>query len=174
MAFLSVTFIYASEELDFSAASDRLDSGAPSATVVLPSGTQGPLWPPSEAANSDGDFVVVGNIIAEHQPGAVFPAPGAAVVSKNTVPPLDANGVEDFSNGFSNVTTPYTVIRQLDLSPGSPDLDMVLYTSSFGPASGNFGDGPRIPAQGVSQYNLNPFPPVCRALFPGSSQERGG
>lgn len=130
--------------------------------------TQGPFWPPSDAVDRNGDFIVIGQVLTEVQPGVVVPVPNqAALVSKDTVPPLNRNGVEDFSNPFG---APYKVIRLLDLSPGSRDLEIELYTPSFGPPKGNFGGGPRIPMEGESTYNLNSVPPGCPEIFPASSQ----
>lgn len=136
---------------------------------VIESVTQGPLWPPSEAMDANGDFVVSGLLLQEIEPGIndLVPTRGA-IVSKNTVPPLDANGREDFSNALG---APYQVIRELDLSPGSPDLDIELFTNSFGPPHGDFGGEARVPAAGGSLYNLNQLGTVCKDIFPTSSQD---
>lgn len=143
---------------------------APSFVVPLANTTQGPFWPPSAITNEDGDFVVVGFVFTEVQPGVVVPIPGqAALVSKNTVPPLDADGREDFSGASGEA--PYQVIRPLDLAPGSADLDMVLWSNSFGPIGGDFGGGPRIPAAGDSAYNLNSGGIFCPEIFPTASQQ---
>jgi hypothetical protein len=140
----------------------------PSVTFPFQSTTQGPLWPPSEIANEEGDFILVGQVLTETAPGQIVPLPTqAALVSKATVPPLDKNGREDFSNPLG---APYKVIRPLDLSPGSKDLKMVLHTLSFGPFEGAFGGGPRIPREGESPYNLNGTQPPCLELFPSTSQ----
>jgi hypothetical protein len=138
------------------------------ATRTLINTTQGPLWPPSTVTDKDGNFVVVGSILTQARPGVVTSVTGAALVSKDTVPPLDANGREDFSNPMA---APYKILHKLNLSPGSSDMNTVLYTPSYGPPKGNFGGGPRIPMQGDSRYNLNmvPFSP-CPELFPSSSQ----
>ena len=132
--------------------------------------TQGPFWPPGIVLDEHGDYIVIGNVLTQIAPGVVIPVPGAALVSKNTVPPLDENGREDFSNPLG---APYDVIRPLDLSPGSPDLDMVLYASSFGPIEGDFGGGPRMPKEGENAFNLNQTMPgeeICPELFPAASQ----
>lgn len=147
---------------------DSDDRDAPSITLRLPNSTQGPLWPPSEVVNEDGDFILIGQMLSEVAPGVIVPVPEQAVlVSKETVPPLNEEGVEDFSNVLG---AEYEVIRPLDLSPGSPDLDMVLYTLSYGPFEGNFGGGPRIPREGESTYNLNGALPSCLELFPTDAQ----
>jgi hypothetical protein len=140
----------------------------PSFTHHFVVSTQGPPWPPSEVTDANGDFVVVGDILTEVAPGQVIGIPGAALVSKDTVPPLDANGREDFSNPMG---APYQVIRHLDLSRGSNDLKIELYTNSFGPSVGNFGGGPRIPRQGENRYNLNMLPATCPDFFPTQIQE---
>ncbi len=134
--------------------------------------TQGPLWPPSNMADENGDFIIAnGVVLRQTASGQVIPTIGSAIVSKNTVPPLDANGREDFRNPFG---APYSIVRELDLSPGSPDLDLVVYTQSFGPPEGDFGGGPRVPMEGLSDYNLNSFPLSggfpCPEVFPTESQ----
>jgi hypothetical protein len=144
------------------------DRNKPHARRQLVVTTQGPLWPPSTFVDSNGDFVVLGNILTKMPSGKIEAVPGAALVSKNTKPPLDANGREDFSNFMA---APYQVIRRLDLRRGSKDLDIELYTPSYGPPKGNFGGGPRIPMEGDSRYNLNPIPTPCPELFPAASQE---
>lgn len=135
------------------------------AKLKLTNSTQGPLWPPSEFVNKDGDFILVGNVIKEIAPGINGLEWEAVLVSKNTIPPLDDEGREDFSNPFGAT---YTVIRDLDLSKGSTDLDIELYSLSFGPYSGDFGGGPRIPKTGETVYNLNGAEPSCPELFPVS------
>jgi hypothetical protein len=145
----------------------RLLSGqaAPSVTIDLPIATQGPIWPPSAIVDKDGNFVVIGIVLKQFGPSTIIPAPNQAVlVSKETVPPLK-NGVEDPSNWFG---APYKVIRSLDLSPGSPDLDMVMYSSSYGPVGNS--KSPRIPQVGESTYNLNGNYVVCPELFPSTTQ----
>lgn len=151
---------------------DQDDAGKISLTRMLPRATQGPLWPPSEIVDKDGNFVLVGLVLTEIQPGVIVPIPNKAVlVDKNTVPPLDSNGHEDFTN---NLGAPYKVIRELDLRPGSPDLDIVLYSLSYGPYAGDVGlsgkAGPRIPKAGDSAFNLNGALPSCPEIFPTPSQ----
>lgn len=136
--------------------------------------TQGTFWPPSTVVDKNGDYVLVGTTL-EQRPGnpSVNPYPfQAVIVSKNTTPPLDGNGREDFSNPFG---APYEIVRQLDMSPGSVDLNMPLYTQSFGPYVGNFGGGGRSPKLGDSIYNLNAlggegWEEPCPEVFPASSQ----
>lgn len=140
-------------------------------SVRMGNTTQGPIWPPSALTDKNGDFIVVGNLLVEED-GLVQLVPNqAAIVSKNTRPPLDDSGVEDFSNQFG---APYKVIRYLDLKNNSLDRKIELHTSSFGPSRGNFGGGPRIPREGESEYNLNGFTNVdgsnCPELFPAESQ----
>lgn len=134
--------------------------------VDLPVTTQGPMWPPSETVNENGHFVLVGNVFERDMNGNVVVSPGQAVlVDKNTTPPLDEHGVEDPSLGGA----PYQILRQLDLSEGSPDLDMELFSNSYGPANGR-GGRPNIPREGDSAYNLNGAGIVCSDVFPASSQ----
>lgn len=141
----------------------------PTVFHVIQPVTQGPLWPPAETVDENGDFLVVGVRLNEVAPGfsEIVPTRGA-LVSKNTVPPLDENGREDFSNPLG---APYDVIRELDLSPGSPDRDIEMYTISYGPARGDFGGEARIPAEGDSPYNLNQLGLVCEEAFPSTSQD---
>jgi hypothetical protein len=135
--------------------------------VDLPVATQGPLWPPAEVTDENGNFLVVGTLLKEVRPGVVEMVPRqAALVSKETVPPLDANGVEDPDNWFG---APHKVIRPLNLRRGSPDLDLVLYSNSFGPAVGS-GGAPRIPRIGESTYNLNKDLIICQDSFPTITQ----
>jgi hypothetical protein len=135
--------------------------------VDLPVATQGPLWPPSDLTNANGDFLVVGFSLATL--GGVPGIPlfdQAVLVSKDSVPPLDENGDKINNNWF---LASYDVIRPLNLSPGSPDLDMVLYALSIGPPE----DGttiPRVPAVGDSAYNLYTDQLPCQEVFPSSSQ----
>ncbi len=136
--------------------------------IDLPVSTQGPLWPPSETVNEDGDFVLVGNALTEVAPGVIAMVPEQALlVSKETIPPLDENGVEDPDNWFGAA---YKIIRPLNLSEGSEDLNTVLYANSFGPAVGS-GNSPRIPALGDSTYNLNGDFAVCKDTFPTMVQD---
>ncbi len=131
--------------------------------------TQGPPWPPSTLVDKSGNFVVVGTVITQDAAGGIKTVPnGAALVSKDTVPPLNAQGKEDFSNPFA---APYTIIRNLDLSRGSRDRKIELFTPSFGPFTGSWGGGPRIPMEGASKYNLNMIPTPCPEIFPSESQK---
>jgi hypothetical protein len=149
------------------AGADELRAAVTHARRSFETTTQGPPWPPSTLTDVHGDFVVVGSVLTQIAPGVIVPVPRqAALVSKNTVPPLNG-GVEDFSNPFGAA---YQLVRALDLRPGSADLAMVLHTPSFGPPRGSFGGGPRIPMTGDSPYNLNMVPDTCADLFPGASQ----
>lgn len=140
----------------------------PGVHMNLVATTQGPLWPPSESSDENGDYVLVGNILTDIGGGQVVPLPGAAIVSReNTVPPLDQNGMEDFSNQLG---APYVVERHLDLSRRSEDLNIVLHSLSFGPPKGSFAGGWRIPMEGESTYNHSSVRP-CSDLFPTESQE---
>jgi hypothetical protein len=142
-------------------------AGAPPRIVIdLPVTTQGPLWPPATVTDADGDFPVVGISLIEFAGFPGIPLFGQAVlVSKDSVPPLDENGDKVNNNWF---LASYTILRPLDLSPGSPDLDTVLHSLSYGPpdASGV----PRIPRVGDSLYNLYTDPAPCPDVFPSSSQ----
>lgn len=130
--------------------------------------TQGPLWPPSTIMNGDQDFIMIGTGLSEVAPGIVAPIfDQAVIVSKNTIPPLNSEGVEDFTNQFG---APYKVNREIDLTPGSDDMNQILYSLSIGPAVGNFGGGVRIPKEGENDYNLNMFGPGCPEIFPSESQ----
>ncbi|GIF08515.1 hypothetical protein [Actinoplanes siamensis] len=78
--------------------------------------TQGPLYPPSEVMDADGNFVVVGMVNRATPDGAIRPEWGAAIVSPDSPLP-------DFGD-----LAPYTVVRELDCEPDGPDKDIVLYT----------------------------------------------
>jgi hypothetical protein len=139
----------------------------PSITRNLPVSTQGPFWPPAEVTDENGDFLLVGQVLEEVAPGqTVFVPNQAVVVSKDTVPALRSDGVEDADNWFG---AGYDVIRPLDLRRGSPDLDTVLWALSFGPYDHPSG-APRIPAEGDSAFNLNKDLVVCADAAPASSQ----
>ncbi|MFD4376445.1 hypothetical protein [Streptomyces sp. NPDC058486] len=87
-----------------------------SVTHELALTTQGPLYPPSEVMDGNGDFVVVGVINRPGQAGGAVPEWGAAVVSpESPVPPFGS-------------LAPYTVVRELDTDPDGADRDMVLHT----------------------------------------------
>jgi len=133
-------------------------AGAPVFRVQLTPATQGPLWPPSEIMDEDGNFIVVGGfLLQEVAPGKVVPVPNekGAIVSKATAPPLK-DGKEDFSNLMA---APYQIVRELDLGPAGRDWELRPYSLSSGPFVGDFGGGrPRIPAQEESPYNLNASP----------------
>lgn len=134
--------------------------------IDLPVTTQGPLWPPAEVVDDRGHFVLIGTSLESDREGKVVPVPQQALlVSKHTVPPLDDAGVEAPALGGA----PYNVIRPLDLSAGSADLDLVLHANSYGPANGP-GGRPSIPRQGETAYNLNGAGVVCRDVFPAESQ----
>jgi hypothetical protein len=148
--------------------------GPPTLHVKLSPTTQGPTWPPAAQCDGNGDFILVGSVLTEVSPGKIVPVPrGAVIVSKDTIPPLNEQGKEDFSNPFG---APYKVIRNLDLSPGSRDLDLVLHSVSWGPFEGDWGGGaPRMPRLGESKYNLNSFATkglTSPELFPSASQRR--
>jgi hypothetical protein len=145
---------------------DKYPSHGPTKVIELPNSTQA-FWPPGEVYDQNGDIIVIGDLLTEVQPGVFQLVPHqAALVSKETVPPLDKNGVEDPENWFGAAPK---VIRKLDLSPGSPDLDMVLYTASFGPVAGS-GGTPRIPKIGESKFNLNKELITCPDTFPTLAQ----
>lgn len=78
--------------------------------------TQGPLYPPSEVMNSDGDFVVVGRLNRDSGGGRVEAPWGAAIVRPTSaLPPFGEN-------------RPYDVVRALDNPLSTQDDGMELYT----------------------------------------------
>lgn len=85
-------------------------------TYELALTTQGPLYPPSEVMDGDGNFVVVGMVNRPTAAGGAAPEWGAAVVSP-------ASPVPEFGR-----LAPYTVVRELDTDPGGADRDLVLHT----------------------------------------------
>jgi len=146
------------------------ETGGSVFSVPLMKTTQGPFWPPSEIADQNGDFVLVGGfVLKEIAPGKISPVPNekGVIVSKNTLPPL-RDGNEDFSNPFGSS---YQIVRDLDLGAHGKDWDLVLYSLSCGPFFGNFGGGqPRIPGSRDSQYNLNANPRWNREVAPVGSE----
>lgn len=152
--------------LALQAAADDRDH-APSIRLDLPISTQGPLWPPAEVVDEDGNFLTVGIALftANGFPG--FPFFGQAViVSKDTVPPLDENGNRILNDWFQ---APHQVIRPLDLRPGSADRDIPLWSLSLGPSEEP--GIPRVPAVGDSAWNLYTDGYPCKDLFPSPEQE---
>ena len=137
--------------------------------VPLSNLTQGPLWPPSEVADENGNFVLIGGfILKETSAGRVEALPNlkGVIVSKDTVPPLK-DGREDFSDLLG---APYDIVRELDLSKNSKDRGLVLHSLSCGPFGGDFGGGsPRIPGQRDSKYNLNCEPRWNESFAPVGS-----
>ncbi|WP_406387081.1 hypothetical protein [Streptomyces sp. NBC_00211] len=85
-------------------------------TYELALTTQGPLYPPSEVMDADGNFVVVGMINRPTAAGGAAPEWGAAVVSPDTEVP-------EFGR-----LAPYSVVRELDTDPEGADRDVVLHT----------------------------------------------
>ena len=49
-------------------------------------------------------------------------------------------------------------------------MNMILFTTSYGPPEGSWGGGPRIPMEGDSTYNLSSLSTPCPELFPTESQ----
>ena len=78
--------------------------------------TQGPLYPPSEIVDENGDFVVIGMINREGPDGTTVSEWGSALVSPDSpLPPLGQKA-------------PYTIVRELDPEPTAPDGRAALYT----------------------------------------------
>ena len=77
--------------------------------------TQGPTYPPSEVMDENGDFIVIGRV-NKLVDGKVESNWGNAIVStKSEMPPFGKQ-------------LPYDIVKPLDLTPGSADLEKVLYT----------------------------------------------
>lgn len=163
---LSLASFSSFADSDYSSYKERAKKNN-SITINLPNATQAPVWPPSEIVDKDGNFIVVGTLLRDKD-GVVTPEIGAALVSPETVPPLNEHGVEDFTNPMGSS---YTIVRDLDLTKGSSDLDLELFTLSYGPTVGSFGGGGRIPVEGTSTYNLNGLPDSCPEIFPSESQK---
>lgn len=78
--------------------------------------TQGPLYPPSEIMNRDGDFVVVGRVNREGDNGRIIAPWGMAIVrATSPVPPFGQH-------------RPYDIVRELSPTLSTDDQDMALYT----------------------------------------------
>ena len=116
----------------FSSSSDDCDPPE-CFSIDLPVTTTGPPWPPSEVVDETGDFIAIGPILEPLDPPSVcfgvpnskacFGPPRSVIVSKDTIPPLDANGKENFVGDLFGAE--HVVVRELDLSEGSDDLDIV-------------------------------------------------
>jgi hypothetical protein len=78
--------------------------------------TQGPVYPPSEVMNADGDFVVIGRINRPDGAGGVRTDWGRAIVGADS--PLPPHGDR----------SPFRIVRELPDVLDSADNDMVLYT----------------------------------------------
>ncbi|MFB9928461.1 hypothetical protein ACFORO_29260 [Amycolatopsis halotolerans] len=87
-----------------------------SAVYRLSMTTQGPLYPPSEVMNTDGDFVVIGTITRAQPDGTVAAVPGRAIVAADS--PLPQFGS----------TLPYRIVRELPEKLSTEDEAMVLAT----------------------------------------------
>ncbi len=83
-----------------------------SATLALSVTTQGPLYPPSEIMNADGDFIVVGRVACAD---ASLPWRGAIVSGKTVAPPFNQSGV-------------HAVLRWFDVDDPQEVGDAVLHT----------------------------------------------
>jgi hypothetical protein len=146
----------------------------PSRVFGLAGVSQGPLYPPSVTLDESGNFLTTGFILGELSPGIIAPIAGAALIDRDTVPPLDANGKEDYTNLLGAAVK---VLRPLDLSRGSPDLDIPVWNASHGPVAGDFGGGVRLQKPGDSLYNLNQAQPgdddACPEQFPSVAQREG-
>lgn len=175
LVFAGLALILGSQSVYADDTEDEHESrGHRSLSMDFSTTTQGTFWPPATFVDEDGNYILIGSTL-EHREGTdsvqLYPLQ-AVIVSKDTVPPLDADGLEDFSNPFA---APYKIIRQLDMNPGSPDLDLIMHSQSFGPYQGNFGGGGRSPKLGDSPYNLNGiggagWEEPCTELFPAESQ----
>ncbi|MFC5428880.1 hypothetical protein ACFPTO_08725 [Paraburkholderia denitrificans] len=87
-----------------------------SVTEPLAVTTQGPLYPPSEICDAEGNFVVVGAIPRKKSDGKVTTEWGAAIVSSESpVPP------------FGEIA-PYTILRMLSLDSLGADAGCILHT----------------------------------------------
>lgn len=88
-------------------------------TYRLAPTTQGPAYPPSEAMNADGDFVVVGRVLRADpggEPDRVSSDWGAAIVSaQSPLPPL-------------GTLLPYRVLREVPTPLSIRDADVELFT----------------------------------------------
>ncbi len=156
------TVVLAQESVDL----NRPNNGN-TISIDLPLSTQGAIWPPAEVADENGDFILLGQSLRKNAEGVVEVIPSQnQLISKNSIPPQDENGVLVLNDPFS---AEYTVVRELDLSEGSSDLDMVLFTQSFGPWDTPSG-APRIPGLGDSAHNLNTDGVVCPEIAPTLSQ----
>jgi hypothetical protein len=78
--------------------------------------TQGPLYPPSEICNKEGDFIVIGALNEAASDGSIKHSWGAAIVSQDSpVPEFGA-------------ALPYEIVKRLDLNDLGADSEQVLFT----------------------------------------------
>lgn len=77
--------------------------------------TQGPLYPPSEVMDNEGNFVVIG-MINRNIKGTTIPVWGAAIISSDS--PLPEFGS----------LAPYSIVKELDLAELKEDRDRLLQT----------------------------------------------
>lgn len=83
-----------------------------SASLALSVTTQGPLYPPSEITNNEGDFIVIGRI---PRPDGTQPWGGAIVSAKTVAPPFNEAGVHE-------------VLRWIDMDDPGEMSELVLHT----------------------------------------------
>lgn len=89
---------------------------SPSSTYELSVTTQGPLYPPSEICDPDGNFVVVGMLNEEVGDAKVSTRWGAAIVrASSPMPPFGDR-------------LPYDIIRFIDPENPGPDANLILHT----------------------------------------------
>ncbi|MEY9944265.1 hypothetical protein [Kitasatospora sp. GAS1066B] len=123
--------------------------------------TQGPLYPPSEIVDEDGNFVVIGRINRPGPDGGTVSAWGSAVVSPaSPLPPLGQN-------------LPYAIVRELDTDPTAPDASTELYTLPLPLPCNNY---PMLfaPAQRPDAHEVKrPSHPLHNAPIPDLREEDG-
>ncbi|MEU0437289.1 hypothetical protein ABZ153_37940 [Streptomyces sp. NPDC006290] len=90
--------------------------GAASASYELSVTTQGPLYPPSEVMDPDGNFVVIGYVNREAAGGGATSHWGSAIVAADSVLP-ELGG-----------KAPYRIVRELGPQLSAADENLVLHT----------------------------------------------
>jgi hypothetical protein len=123
--------------------------------------TQGPLYPPSEIMDENGDFVVIGRINRPGPDGATVSEWGSAVVSAGSpLPPLGRN-------------LPYDIVRELPDHPAPQDAAMALHTLPLPLPCNNY---PMLfaPEQRPDAHTVErPSYPLHRAPIPDARYEDG-
>jgi hypothetical protein len=140
---------------------DLRPASAATRTYDLSVTTQGPLYPPSEIMDENGDFVVIGRINRPGPGGGATSEWGSAVVSADSpVPPFGEQ-------------LPYRIVRELPRELGPDDAAVALHTLPLPLPCNNyhmlFAPEQRPDAHGVERPSF----PLHQAPIPDARVEDG-